>query len=144
TKYAQTVQSAAPQTKTVVVLVTDGEPGFLISGTFQAGCDSNDIDHVVAAAKASYEQHSIPVYVIGVGPQLDKLNQVAAAGGTAQAMMISVSNPDQTKLDFQAALNTIRKSTISCNYGFPEAPEGTMLDVGAVNVLYTPGTGDRT
>src|SRR5262249_35072663 len=87
--YAQNLNKTKPDEKAVVVLVTDGEPGMLIDGQFVPGCADNDVQHVVDAAKAAHAAApSLNTYVIGVGPSLDKLNAVAAAGGTGQAFMI--------------------------------------------------------
>ncbi len=51
--YAKQTAAARPDEKTVVVLVTDGEPGLMVNGVFAPGCTNNDITHVAAAAMAS-------------------------------------------------------------------------------------------
>src|SRR5262249_14409583 len=79
--YAAQVAKANPDEKTVVVLVTDGEPGMVVNGQIAPGCTNNDISHVAAAAQTAVKATpSIPTYVIGVGQQLTSLNQIAAAG----------------------------------------------------------------
>lgn len=143
-KYAQQVATTQPQGKTVVVLVTDGEPGFGINGQFTEGCTDNDIPHVAAAAQAALKgTPSIPTYVIGVGPNLTNLNAIATAGGT-QAVMVSVSDPAQTRTQFQQALDTIRSQTLSCDFALPTPPNGQTLDPNAVNVVFIDGSGKQT
>jgi len=136
--YAKETATKRPSERTVVVLVTDGEPGMMVNGTFAEGCTNNDTAHVAAAAAdALAGKPSISTYVIGVGPSLDKLNAVAAAGGTKAAMMVSVDDPTKTKGIFQDTLNAIRSDTMSCNFAVPPPPDGQQIDTGAVNVVYT-------
>ena len=68
------------------------------------------------------------------GPALDKLNTIAAAGGTGSASMVSVDNPTQTASTFQEALDKIRGEVLSCDFAMPKPPEGKALDIEAVNV----------
>jgi hypothetical protein len=141
-RYAAQVQASQPQSRTVVVVVTDGEPGFLSNGQFGPGCPNNDIPHVVAAAQAAHVQTPpIDTYVIGIGPSLDTLNAIALAGGSGQAMIVSSGNPNQTKLDIQSALGSIRSLQLSCAVPLPAPPNGSQLDVNAVNVQLTTSAG---
>lgn len=142
--YAKDVAKQRPNDKTVVVLVTDGEPGFGINGQFAAGCANNDIPHIAAAAQsAATATPAIKTYVIGVGPDLSNLNAIASAGGTGQAIMVSIADPNQTKGIFQQALESIRAQTLSCEFPLPPPPGGKSLDVNAVNVVYTNGGGTQ-
>jgi hypothetical protein len=144
--YAKDTAAARPTDKTAVVLVTDGEPGFwdAAQNAFVPGCPDNDVAHVTAAAKAAFEgTPSIPVYVVGVGPSLDKLNEVAAAGGTGAAMMVNVSDPATTKNEITSALGKIRTQTVSCEFSIPPAPAGQQLDPFAVNVVLTHSDGSQ-
>ena len=110
----------------------------MINGKFQAGCPNNDVAHVAAAAQAAYKgSPSIATYVIGVGPALDNLNTIAAAGGTGAASMVSVDNPTKTAETFQEALDKIRGQVLSCDFAMPKPPEGKALDIEAVNVAIT-------
>ena len=128
----------------MVVVVTDGEPGFAVNNQIVAGCPSNDIAHVAAAAQAALAgTPSIMTYVIGIGPALDKLDMIAAAGGTGRAMMIAVSDPVQTKGQIQAAFSSIRSISVPCNLAIPPPPAGSTLDIGAVNVIYTGSGGSE-
>ena len=86
-----------------------GQSRLRIGPVVQPGCDNNDIAHVSAEAAAAFKgSPSIPTYVIGVGPSLSNLNQIASAGGTKSAFMVSVADPSKTSTVFQQALDQIR------------------------------------
>jgi hypothetical protein len=144
--YAQQITHDRPTDKTAVVLVTDGEPGFwdATQNAFVPGCANNDVAHVSAAAQASFAGNpSVPVYVVGVGPSLDKLNEIAAAGGTKAAIMVDVADPATTKTQITNALNAIRTQQVSCDFSIPPAPAGQQLDPFAVNVVLTNADGSQ-
>jgi hypothetical protein len=134
--YAQQVKAGLKDNgKVAIVLVTDGEPLF---------CDrfNNTLDAVSAAASAVAA--TIPTYVVGIGDNLTNLNKIAAAGKT-KAILVSTSSPDGLTGQLQAALGSIAKSQLGCEYALPPPPAGHMLDVNAVNVDYTPsGAAQKT
>ena len=144
--YAQTTSAARPDEKTVVVLVTDGEPGLMVNGQFVPGCANNDISHVASAARDAFQAAtSIPTFVIGVGPALSKLETIAKAGGTDHAFQISVSDPTRTRGELQKAFEAIRSRVkVSCNFAVPAAPAGQTLDKDHINVAFTPASGAET
>ncbi len=132
-QYAQQVTATITNgEKVVIVLVTDGDPN---------GCNSSP-DNVAAAAAAVASK--IPTYVIGVGPDAVKLNTIATGGGTAPAIMIATNNPAQITADLEKAIGVIKKASLGCNYALPAPPAGKTLDIGSVNVNYTPGGGALT
>lgn len=144
--YAKDVAAQRPGERTAVVLVTDGEPGFFDANqnAFVPGCPNNDIAHVADAAKQAFESTpSVPTYVIGVGPSLDKLNTIATAGGTNAAMMVDVSDPAKTKTAIAASLDQIRKRELTCDFTIPPAPAGQELDPYAVNVVLKAENGSE-
>jgi uncharacterized protein YegL len=112
--------------KVIVVLATDGEP---------TGCDANDIGDVVAVAQSGLPE--ILTFVIGVGSELVALNQVAAAGGTGQALMVDTGgNVEQQFVD---AMNAIQdQAAIQCEFLIPEPGDNETLDFDKVNVVFTP------
>jgi len=126
--YAQSVQQSNPGNKVAVVLVTDGEPN---------DCNSSASNVATEAASAS---STIPTFVIGIGNTAN-LDQIAAAGGTQKATIVSTNSPQQTAQDFQTALNAIRGLTLSCEYKIPPPPQGETFDEAKVNVVYTPTNG---
>jgi hypothetical protein len=138
--YAKTVAAQMPRDATSVVLVTDGEPGIVVDDSFQDGCPGNNIDHVAAVARDAYQgTPSIHTYVIGVGPALDKLNAIAAGGGTGKAIMVDIQDPQKTTGLFQKALEQVRSQTLACDLDIPQAPAGKTLDPNQVNVVYASG-----
>lgn len=142
--YALQVAAAHPADKTVVVLATDGDPGFGVNGQFEEGCTNNDIPHVAAVAQAALAgTPSIPTYVIGVGPDLQNLDAIAAAGGTGQAMVVPVSDPTQTNVVFENALNSIRAASLSCQLTIPQPPNGQTINPDGVNVVLVSGSGQQ-
>lgn len=132
--YAQTLQQgSAKDGKVAVVLVTDGLPD---------GCSGNSISSVRSLAASVATQ--IPTYVIGVGDALSNLDQVAQGGGTQKALIVADQNPTQIQADFQKAIQTIKQSALSCDYGIPTPPSGETLETGKVNVVYKNGSSTET
>ena len=118
-----------------VVYATDGYP---------RGCSSsNSISNAAqAAAQALQGTPSIRTYVLGVGPNLTDLNQIAVSGGTSQAYFVDTGQNVGAQLT--AALASIRTSvSLECTYAVPAPPTGQQLDYGKVNVRYTNGAGDQ-
>jgi hypothetical protein len=139
-RLAQKIASDTPGAKTVVVLVTDGEPGFFVDGAVQPGCTDNDVTHVAeVAAGALAGTPSIPTYVVGIGPSLDSLHAIALAGGTSQATIMSDSDPAATSATFHQTLAAIRTETFSCDFPMPAPPPGQTFD--SVNVLFRGSAG---
>ena len=144
--HAKAIAVARPGEKTAVVLVTDGEPGFWDpdKNAYTPGCANNDVAHVAEAARAAFSgTPSIPTYVIGVGPNLQSLQAVAAAGGTSAAVMVDVNDPAGTRSALVSALDTIRRREVSCDFAVPPPPAGETLDPYAVNVAITGAGGER-
>jgi hypothetical protein len=130
-------QQVGDSAKVVIVLATDGYPqncNSVQNGDVGPACT------VATSAAAAL----IPVYVIGVGDQLTNLNQLAAAGGTSTAFLVSTADPTAVGATLLTALNTIRGSILSCEYAMPTPPSGKELDTTLVNVDYTPTGGAET
>jgi hypothetical protein len=128
--YAQSVKSGLTNgEKVAVVLVTDGDPNDCNSSASNVG------------AEAAKNAADIPTYVIGVGPDAQNLNTIATGGGTAPAIIVDTSSPQQITQKFLAAIGQIKSAALSCEYQLPSAPAGQTLDVSSVNVVYTPSGG---
>jgi hypothetical protein len=98
-----------------------------------ACCPTLD-DAVEAAAECRNGDQSIRTYVLGVGPFLDNLQQIARAGGTDHAYLIGDQDVEQQVLE---ALDAIRgAASIPCEVKLPEPTGGAPLDYGLVNVAY--------
>jgi hypothetical protein len=154
-QHAKDWQTRNPMTKVFVLLVTDGEPSVALSSinplTTCAGL-VQDLPATVAAAQAGATgMPPIKTFVLGVGPSLANLNQIAVAGDTGMAYLISGGNVAQQVI---TALNAIR-GTISktvtktvtktvpvpldCEWVMP-APMGTReQDPEKVNVNFLSG-----
>jgi hypothetical protein len=128
-QYAASWATAHPDRKVAVVYSTDGYP---------KGCNGNTIDAAATVAQMALAgTPSIPTYVLGVGPNLMSLNQIAAAGGTTQAYLVDTGQDVATQLAM--ALGSIRSRALTCDYAIP-APSMGALDYNFVNVQTTVGT----
>lgn len=133
---AKAVAQQKPAERTVIVLVTDGEPyGCGIDTSVQSDAEAQAVAQEVAAVKAQ-----IPTYVIGVGPSVQNLDAVATAGGTT-AFHVQVGNAQQTTTQLLAAMAQIRGALGRCDFDIPAPPDGRTLDFGKVNVEKTSGAG---
>ncbi len=143
--YARQVWEQNRDQISVIVLVTDGRPEFLLpDGTMGPGCENNDITGVTQAARDAYQgTPPIPVYVFGIGPDLLSLHSIASAGGTGLATIISdTSDPQATRDLFLSTLEQIRAQYVACNLRIPEVPAGEpALDFDEINVNFITGGG---
>jgi hypothetical protein len=131
--YAQAHKTENPSHAVVILLLTDGEPKAPV--TCQSGtCCPTLADAVDAAEECRTGVPAIRTYVLGVGPFLENLAQIARAGGTNQAYLVGDRDVSTNVL---AALNAIRAdATIPCQIKLPEPFDGQTLDYGKVNVAY--------
>lgn len=119
TGYAQT----NPGRTVAVVFATDGVPT-------ECMANNNTIPGAEAVARAALMgTPSIRTYVLGVGPRLDNLNDIAVAGGTTRAHLVDSGGTQ----DLINALNEIRKNALTCDYTIPVIP-GKPLNFEQVNV----------
>jgi hypothetical protein len=125
-EYAESLLKDDATRKVAIVMVTDGEP---------YGCDGNTIDNTAMAAKAVAAH--LPTYVIGVGKELGSLKAIAQGGGTENAFIVSLDNPEQTRKDLLESINLIRGKAISCDLTIPAPPAGKRLDPDKVDVQFT-------
>jgi hypothetical protein len=129
-QWAGAYQMAHPDEKTVVILMTDGEPN---------GCDEN-IANIAALAATALQTNNVLTYAIGLqGSNQMQMDQIAQAGGTMNAFFIGAGTMAQT--DLLMALTAIRGRSLSCDFPVPAPKPGEMLDPTRVNVTFTPGGG---
>jgi len=142
--YAKAWESAHPSHETVILLVTDGKPEAPVTCK-NGGCCPTLPDAVAAATACLNGTPGLKTYVLGVGPLLDNLVQIASAGGTQKAYLVSEGDGGDVSSQVLDALNAIRESAqIPCELQIPDAPFGQQLDYGKVNILYTSPTCDVT
>lgn len=135
TQHAREWTRAHTDQQAVVVYLTDGYP---------MGCNNNDIDEAANVAQAAFDSaEHVRTYVLGVGPNLEDLDRIAASGGTEHAFFVDTGADVTAQLT--EALGSIREDvTVDCTYTIPDPPAGQVLDLGKVNVEYTNGSGDKS
>jgi hypothetical protein len=132
-QWAGAYQIAHPDEKTVVILMTDGEPN---------GCDEN-IANIAGLAATALQMNKVLTYAIGLeGSNQAQMDQIAQAGGTMNGYFIGAGSMAQTQL--LAALTAIRGRSLSCDFPVPAPKPGDMLDPSRVNVVFTPASGIMT
>ena len=120
--------------KVVVVLASDGIPDDTCLDP-PSPVLPNTLDNVVKiAGDATKGETPIATFVIGVGPELTSLNQIAQAGSSADAILVDSSKDTQNA--FLQALATVRKRALSCSFEI-KAPADGALDYNQVNVAFT-------
>ncbi len=125
-------KSTVPQHKVVILLVTDGLPEAPVSCP-TAGCCPT-LPDAVTAAQTCVTTSGIQTYVLGVGPYLDNLRQIAAAGGTNDAYLVGTGDVAAEVLQ---ALNLIRgAASIPCSLKIPQSTTGQALAFDRVNLAY--------
>ncbi len=152
-EYARQTMQENPGSKSVVVLVTDGEPGIGRTEegvTYKEKCfcygepgcpDQDEIPYVAQAASAAKDE-GILTYVIGMG-EADpaNLDTIAYAGADQPAFIVSTGDPDQTRSMFASALASIRSVQAPCEIEIPAPPEGESFDKEKVNVEFATASG---
>lgn len=131
-EYAKSYASDHPARQAVVVFVTDGYP---------TRCDPQDIPSIAQLAEDSWASDpKVPVFTVGIDGVYN-LDQIAQAGGTREAFL--VENDGSTDRLVQA-LKNITTDTARCEFEIPPSPNPDFLspDTEAVQVLYTPASGD--
>ncbi len=106
------LQSLTDPNKKFILLATDGDPN---CGADSRNTTSSDLAGATAAVTAA-DQAGFPVYVIGIGPSVSNLTQLAQAGGTTDFY------PATSPQELADALSSIGKAVGSCSYTFDQAP----------------------
>lgn len=134
--YATGWATSHPGHQVVILLVTDGKPEAPVTCSDGSTTCCPTLDDAVAATTACRDgDRGLYTYVLGVGPLLDNLGQIAIAGGTKKAYLVAGGDVTQQVLD---ALNQIRAAaSIPCELAIPPAPSGKSLDLEKVNLVYT-------
>lgn len=97
-----------------ILLATDGQPN---CGGNPANINTTDVDAAAAAAQVAYDA-GFPVFVVGIGPNLDNLTALAKAGSGGANDYFQVSSPQ----DLVDALSKISKMVGSCNFNSTTPP----------------------
>jgi hypothetical protein len=127
-------RAANPGRKVVILLLTDGKPEAPVTCQNGSGpCCPTLEDAAVAASECYDEGLGSETYVLGVGPLLQNLDHIAAAGGTERAYLVEGGDVSTEVLE---ALNQIRSNAIPCQLELPPPPTGEELALDRVNVTY--------
>lgn len=105
------LQGLTDSNEKVILLATDGQPNCA-----DGNVNNADLEGATAACAAA-QAAGIPVYVVGIGPDLGNLSELAQAGGTDD--YYQVNSPEQ----LADALTAISKVVGSCTYQTDTAPE---------------------
>lgn len=128
--------------RTIGILITDGDPN--------SNCE-NDIADLSDLLVNHYTATGIPTYIIGMtGATADNLEGLAVGAGAephtdycdpsdTSCSYYTVGNGDPAA--FMAALDSIRKSELGCEYAVPNAEIG-VGNLDTLNVDFTPAEGD--
>jgi len=121
-----------------VLLVTDGQPDGPATTCGMVNPDDPTAIAALAAKGVAYKP-SVKTFVIGLpGVNQAVANQIAAAGGTGSAILVTITN---VQTEFQNALAKVRGQALPCQYDIPAQVAGGQVDPGHVNVEVTPGSG---
>lgn len=137
-KHAQDWKREHPTHKVVMLLLADGEPKAPVTCPEGEGPCCPTLEDAVTRTQACTEGNpAIETYVLGVGPFLGNLAQIAEAGGTGDAYLVEEGEETDVAASVLAALNAIRgDAAIPCQISLPPAPEGETLDYFRVNLVY--------
>ena len=147
-EYANTLMTENPGSKSIIIMVTDGEP-VVVDSTGAERTDNcpegneNTIDSIAAVAQAAYNRpadESIPTYVIGIGEALDNLGAIASAGGT-ELILIEGSSGEETKARLLEALQGIQVESIDCDMSVPVPEADETIDFAKVNFSFVHSDG---
>jgi hypothetical protein len=145
-----------------LVLITDGVPTFSLGcvggmgGGFFGGFMQQPVDAAPLVEEARTALGSdVRTFVIGSPGSDDareSLSRMAESGGTGKPAC-SHAGPDYCHFDMtsegdlaaglDASLSIIASAASTCEYAVPEAPDGSVLDSGKVNLVVTPPGGGQ-
>jgi hypothetical protein len=140
--YARQYKQDAPQHQVVILLLTDGKPEAPATCQGGSGACCPSLDDAVTAAEQCRSEADVKTYVLGVGPLLENLEQIAVAGGTTHAYLVEGGDVSSQVLE---ALNRIRgDAAIPCQLQLPVPPAGRTLAYDEVNLQYQSSQCDST
>jgi von Willebrand factor type A domain-containing protein len=133
-EYAKGYGASALDHQVALLLLTDGRPEAPSTCRGGAGACCPNLDDAVQAAEACRTEAGIRTFVVGIGPLLDNLEQIAVAGGTERAYLVQGGDVSNEVLN---ALNRIRgAAAIPCELPLPEPPRGESLALDSINLDY--------
>jgi hypothetical protein len=132
---ARAESQKAPGQTGAVLLVTDGQPQGPSTSCGMA--NPEDPAAIATLAKSGLSTFSVKTFVIGLpGVNQAIANQIAAAGGSSEAILVDSVDVQSA---FQSALAAVRGTALRCEYNLP-AKTGE-VGIGNINVQITPKDG---
>ncbi len=125
-----------PDEASAVLLVTDGQPQG--PAALCGGVDPED-PAVIAGLAATGANYNPPVATFVVGlPGVDQstANQIAQAGGTESAILVSANDVQE---EFKQALLKVRGKAVPCEYALPQPVIDGEVGISLVNIELTTG-----
>lgn len=141
---ATTWAEANPDRKIIAVIGTDGQPT-VCDPELDAVDSTKGIANIASVASDALGA-GVQTFVIGVfasdeaAEAQSNMNQIAAAGGTNEAFIITTTEGVSDK--FLEALNAVRLTAKACEFVIPPAPEDDAIDYTELFVKITPGQGE--
>jgi len=162
--YAGRVAQKFPESKTVIVFLTDGEPGYGYAYTGDAGtqiyafysCD--DLKDGCAVTPNTYPPCGTPdeevakvaaviqsapanmIYLIGVGDlSTNTMDIWAQASGNPALALQGITDGATVASEIKSELQSIRSNHLSCDIAIPVPKAGGSADPNKVNVDYING-----
>jgi hypothetical protein len=140
--YASDYRASTAQHQVVVLLLTDGRPEAPSTCRGGVGQCCPSLDDAIQAAEDCRSTAGIRTFVLGVGPLLDNLQQIATAGGTERAYLVQGGD---VGIEVLEALNRIRgDAAIPCELALPDPPSGETLSLDEVNLEHEGAECERT
>jgi Mg-chelatase subunit ChlD len=124
-QYLTAYQDMNPTHAVVAILASDGSP---------TECNTST-PAIAGLAQSAFTYNGVRTYAIAIqGSSVADLDQIAAAGGTTQAIDVT------TDINlFKQAMEEIRADALGCEFPIPEQPQGEEFDPQKLNITYTPG-----
>jgi hypothetical protein len=120
-----------------VLLVTDGEPQGPAPTCGSVNPEDPKVLADVAATGVGFSP-SLRTFVVGLpGVNITVANQIAAAGGTTSAIL--VTDPTKVEEQFRDALAAVRGKAVPCEIAIPDKVSKGEIAYGLVNVEYEKG-----
>ena len=126
-------QRSHPDHRVINLVVTDGEPQAPVTSRSQ-DCNPTLQDASAAARECLQSSEAIPSYVLGVGPFLDNLEQIADAGGTEHAYLVSDDSRDSV---LEALLEIRYDAQVPCEFSIARPDPGQTPVWSQSAVVYT-------
>lgn len=130
---ATAYQDANPTHKVIMVFASDGDPNSC-SGAAGNPANADTLPVIADLAEKALNYNGVKTYVIAIsGASLANLNQIAAKGGTMQALDVT-----QNINLFLDKMKEIQASALPCDFAIPPPPAGEVFDKELVQVIYDP------